>query len=185
MFVKGSAVKVVPKFIEKKFGKKKFDEWLDILPLKSKEIFNSFILVNRWYPFKEAYLIPTKKICKMFFKGDPKGAWNLGKFSSDYVLRGIYRIYANKVSSEKLADRSARILSTYFKPSKIKAIALTENKIELKLIEFLEFNKYAENRLLGWVEGALEISGYKNIKLDAKKTLEKPGLVIKIIISWD
>ena len=89
MTIKGSGVLATPQFVKKKFPER-YDAWIESLPPESKAIHNRAVLASDWYPLNEALIIPTKKICDLFYGGNERGAWETGKFSADDLLGEIF-----------------------------------------------------------------------------------------------
>jgi hypothetical protein len=93
MEVKGAALVSTKDFIYKKFGDDGFKKWLTELPENIAKIYFDSILLSKWYPLKESLTEPTQVMCDMFYNSDVKGAWETGRHSADYSLKGIYRIF--------------------------------------------------------------------------------------------
>jgi hypothetical protein len=89
MDVKGVAVKSIQLFVEKKYSDR-YNEWLNSLSEKSKLIFNGRIIDGAWYDMYDAVVEPTDKICKLFYNGSERGAWESGRYSAEVGLKGIY-----------------------------------------------------------------------------------------------
>ena len=187
MKVKGSAVVTLPLFIKEKFGENEFKKWLNSLSPDTKKEFEKNILINKWYPLKETLSDPTEKLCDLFFDGDSKGAWEIGRFSADYALKGIYKLFIRVASPYTLAKKASHILPTYYDPSDIETEIKdkSENKIILRITKFPEMTKAVENRILGWIERALEICGCKNIKFKETKSLLKGDNMTELSVTWN
>jgi hypothetical protein len=92
MEVKGTAVASIPKFIQEKFGDAGFSKWLDNLTPEAKHVYEQAILPSKWYPLKEILIEPTMQVCKTFYGGNLKGAWESGRFSTSHGLTGVLKI---------------------------------------------------------------------------------------------
>ena len=183
MEVKGTAVESIPLFVKEKFGER-YEEWLNSLPPKSREIMTKPILAAIWYPLEEAFIIPTLKICELFYNGDLRGAWEAGRFSADFALRGIYKVFVKIGSPGFIIDRASAIFSNYYRPSKMEVVERGKNRAVLHITEFGKPHIVVEYRIAGWIERALEISGCKDLKITITKSLTRGDKYTEIVGEW-
>ncbi len=184
MQVKGTAVASIPIFIREKFGEEGFKRWLDSISPEASKVYSSSILVSSWYPLKEILVEPSANICKLFYNGNLSGVWECGRFSAEYGLRGIYKIFVKFGSPGFLIKRASIILPTYYKPSAIEVIENTRDYAILHITQFPEINKLIEFRIAGWMEHALEISGCKDVEIKITKSLTEGDPYTEFQDSW-
>lgn len=185
MEVKGSAVVVLPEFIKNNFGQQNFKTWLNSLSKEANEVYRSRILVSAWYPLETIFTEPTRKMCNMFYNRDLKGAWEVGRFSAEYAVRGVYKIFVRIATPQALTKRASQILTTYYRPCSIKAKKILKKKETIiRITKFPEMNKIIENRILGWIERTLEICGYKNIDINVVRSLNRGDSISEFKINW-
>ncbi|MCK4528857.1 hypothetical protein KAW18_15925 [candidate division WOR-3 bacterium] len=184
MQVKGTAVCVLPKFIIEYFGKNELQEWLDSLTPVAQDVFNSHILASKWFSLNEILVEPTKKALDLFYNGDIKGALEIGRFSADYGLKGVYKAFVRIATPQALMTRSSHIMSSYYKPSTMEPVSMEKHGGVLHITEFPEPSKIVEYRILGWIERALEICGCKDIKLEITKSLVNQDPYTEFVGSW-
>lgn len=185
MEVKGTALVPVPVFIKSTFGEPRFNEWLNTLSPKAREVYSAPILSSSWFSLKEIFSEPTKQICDMFYHGQLLGASECGKFSADFALKGIYRIFVQLGSPEFFLDRAAIMLPTYYKPSKMQLIEKSKNSGTVRIVEFPEIDPYVEARIMGWINRALEISGCKNLLVRTTASHTKGQPYTEITATWN
>jgi len=136
MQVKGTVIVFLPTFMKEKFGAAKYEEWKAALPPKSQAIYNKQILASAWYPLEDAFNVPLSKICEMFYNNNPKEVWNIGRYSADFGLKGVYKILIRLGSPEALAKRASSVIEKYYQPS----------KIECHKVPLLEYSHRVPNR---------------------------------------
>ncbi len=185
MEVKGSAIIVLPEFIKRNCGTKNFNMWLNSLSEEANRVYKSKILISSWFPLKPIFIAPTRKMCDLFYKKNPKGAWEVGRFSADYALHGFYKAYIRIATPQALTNRASQIFSTYYKPSSMKTEEIDVKKTLLKITRFPEMDIIVENRILGWIERTLEICKCRNIKFNVVKSLTRGDNISEIEITWD
>lgn len=171
MSVKGTAIAVLPLFVKERFGKSGLDDWLGAISPQARTIYTSQILPSEWYPIEEAYLAPTKVLCDLFYKGDPAGAREIGAFSADYALKGVYKVFVKMTSFKFFISRTVSILQTYYKPCVAQVVLSEPKRAALQMYQFPKPSVYAEMRIAGWTQRAFEIHGCKNPKVEVAKSL--------------
>jgi hypothetical protein len=184
MDVKGTAINSIPEFIVKKFGKEGFNQWLAAINEKARKVYEGNVLAGNWYPMKEVMVEPTRMMCELFYHGDVKGAREGGRYSAELGLKGVYRIFVKFGSPEFLIRKASAIFTSYYQPSEMKVVAQEDKKAVVHITQFSEASSLVENRIAGWMERALEISGCKNVKILITQSLAKGAPYTEIIASW-
>ena len=184
MEVKGSAVISTSMFVKNKFSER-FNEWIDALSPTAKNILTEPILPNEWYPLYEGLTEPTKKVCDIFYNGDKKGAWELGRYSADMGLKRFYRIFLRFGSPHFMIKRASTIFSLYYNPSKMVGIKEGQKSGIMKIVEFPEPDELIEFRVCGWIERALELTNCKNPVVKIAKSLTRGDEYTEISVKWD
>ncbi len=184
MKVKGTAVKTIPEFIKSE-KPDKYKEWLNKLPENSKNIFMEGALTSEWYPIEDAIIAPTRIMSELCYNHPTKGAFECGRFSADIALKGIYKLYVKMSSPGHIIDRAGRVLQAYYDPSELNVISKGKNHVTLHIVKFPNPNDLIEQRLAGWMERALEISGCKDIKINIPKSLAKGHTYSEFAITWN
>jgi hypothetical protein len=183
MEIKGSAVKSIGEYVEKRHAHK-LNEWIESLPEESKKIFTNPIDSTNWYPIDSAAIIPTQKIGTLIFDSTEEGAWELGRYSAETALHGIYKVFVRVLSPAHLIQRASRIFTTFYRPSEIEVIEPSGRSVTLHITEFGAPHVIIEKRIGGWIEKALEITRCKDIKIDIPKSMAKGDPVTEYRISW-
>jgi hypothetical protein len=182
--VKGVAVISLPLFIKEKFGETNYKKWIEALSPEAREAFSSGILASSWYPIDMIFIQPTLRACELFYNNNLRGAWDAGRFSADYSLKGIYKVFVRIGSVESLVKKASTIMPTYYRPSSMEVGLSAKGSASLRITEFQNFDKIVEFRVGGWMERALEISGAKDIKVDVAQSLTKGDPCTEYKISW-
>jgi len=176
MKVKGTAIITVPLFVKERFGHGGFNQWLNALTPDARKVYQASVLTSNWYPLKEALIEPLRKMCDLFYAGDLKGAGESGRFSADYSLKGIYKIFVKLGSPESMVRRAGGILPLYYTPSEMKVVESRKGQGIMQITNFPDMDQVLEVRIAGWMERAVEISGGKqpNIKITRSLTAGDP-----------
>ena len=173
MEVKGAAVAAIPSFIHEKFGEAGFDQWLRAISSEANKVYESPVLVGTWYSLKAVAIDPVAKACELFYFGNLRGAWDFGRFTAEYGLKGVFAMFVDPESPEVLIERGGIIISAYFNPSPVLAIESSEGHALVKIKEFPEVDELLELYVGGWIERALEMSGCEDVRVKITSSLSK------------
>jgi hypothetical protein len=182
--VKGTAIAAIPEYVKRTYGEAAYCKWLGSLSKDSKRIFGSTIRLSDWLPIKEAYLEPTATVCQLFFGGDFKGAWELGRFSADYALGGVYRMFLWLPSVKFFIGRASTVLATYMRPCASQVVSVEDGRALVRVTELPGRHPLIEQRIAGWVQRALEIHGCKNVTVAITSSLAAGDNYSDFSITW-
>ncbi|MEW5846611.1 MAG: hypothetical protein AB1777_10160 [Bacteroidota bacterium] len=185
MEIKGTAVKATPDFVKANFINR-YSEWVKSLPQASREIIEKPIYATTWYPLIESVIIPTQKVADLFYEGDyPKAAREIGRFSADIALKGIYKIFVRISSPQFVLSRASSIFQTYYQPAEIKVVESADKKAVLQLEKFHIDEKLIMERIAGWIEHTLEITLKSPLKVDVQNIVNGKNLTARITAMWE
>lgn len=183
MEVKGTTVKSIQSYVKDKWPERYY-EWLDNLPVQSKEIMKSAIYATSWYPLNEGLVLPTHHL-KMFFDGNSlKAAVEAGRYSAEDTLTGVYRIFVKMANPGYIIKRASKIMATYYKDSLLEVKETYQKSVVIDITKFENLDKMVEYRITGWMEKALELSGCKEVKVRISKSMTKGDEFTRYTCSW-
>lgn len=170
--VRGRAIKSIQTGVKKKFGQEGFDRWLDAISFEAYSVYSGPININDWFPLKTMLIEPMANIAHLFYKWDLKeAAWDLGRFSADFGLKGPARLFFKIGSTKFLIHKAAEIMSHYYRPSEMGVTEYKDGFVLTRITKFPDIDKTTEYRIAGWMERALEINGNKNVEVEITKSL--------------
>ena len=183
MEVKGVAVKSIIGYIMDNH-KSDYLVWTKSLSNDTQKILKS-VVTSGWYEVEASLVEPTVKFSRMFFDGQlNKAAWELGRYSAEKALKGIYKIYVRASSPSHLIYRATRIMNAYYRPTELQVRNRKQNSVEFVFKCFDAPSSIVEARIGGWVEKALEISGCKNVKVSVIKKASIIDLTTNYLCEW-
>ena len=183
MRTKGTTVKAIQSFVKDQYPKK-YNDWLESLPAKSKSIMEGTILATAWYPLNEGAIIPTHHLKMFYAENSLKAAWEAGRHSAGATLTGVYKIFVKVASPSYIIKRAAKITATYYENVVVESSEETSNSVVVSIIEFNELDRMIEQRIGGWMEKALELSGCKGVKIRIAKSLTRGDNITKYSIIY-
>lgn len=184
MEVKGAAIITVPLFIKDRFGEGGLSQWVNALTPATRKVYPASVLVSSWYPLKEFLIEPIRRMCDLFYAGDLKGARESGRFSADYSLKGIYKIFVKLGSPEFMLRRAGTILPIYYTPSEMKVVECRKGQGIMQITRFQSMDQALEIRIAGWMERAIEISGGKQPNIKITKSLTAGDPLSEFLATW-
>jgi hypothetical protein len=183
--VSGLAVATIPLFIKDKFGDEGFEKWLSKLEPEIQQIYKSVISVNKWFDIKQVFIEPTKILCDMFYEGDFKAAWEFGRFSADYGLKGVLKVFVKLASVNYFINRASVVIPNYYTPMTMDVITNEKGHAILQIPHFPGLHKIVELRIAGWMERALEITGNtKELDVKITKSLTEGDDYTEFEVKW-
>ena len=184
MEVKGEALITIPLYILKKFGSKGYEKWFTALSPAASKIYDSPINKSDWFPLQTALVEPTLIMCDLLFNKSARGAWECGRFSADYGLKGIYKVLVKLSTPQILIKKAGPILVNYYRPGQIEVADVDSNHVVIRITEFAEMSRVIEYRISGWMERALEICGCNHVTVNLTKSLTDCNACSEFSISW-
>jgi len=185
MKVKGTAVKSIKDFVEKKYNSQ-LNEWIQSLPESSENLMSSVIFANNWYPMKDGAVEPTKALAKVFYNNDiQRAAKESGRFSAEMGLKGVYKIFVKVASPNYIMQRAGRVFTSYYTPSEISVVDSHNKGLTLHITKFPDPEEVIEYRIAGWCERALEFTNCKEVNAEITKSLAKGDNLTEIVINWN
>ncbi len=185
MEVKGISARSVVQYVKHKYNAD-YNKWFDALPEASKKIFSDLVKTNEWYSLQFGLTQPMRTVGSVFYNNDwKKAVWEMGRFSAEEALTGIYKIYVKMGSPKHIIERASRIMSAYFNPSEMKVIRSDKNSVVLHITRFDEPDEAIEYNIGGWIERALEISGCSNVSVQIPQSLARRDKVTEFVITFE
>lgn len=183
MEVKGIAVKTIPKFIQEKFPGE-YHTWLRELPEESAKIMGGDISLKKWYPLETALTIPTRVIGEMFYNNIEQGAFELGVYSSQIALKGIYKVLVKVSSPSFIVSRAPGIIESYYRPAIMSVTEKSDQHAVLSIIDFPEPDVAIDYRIYGWIKNTMEHSSFDFPEVSIRKSMGKGDFITEFIITW-
>ncbi len=183
MEIKGAAVKTLPKFIQLKLPDIYY-RWLDNLDPEVRKVFNSSVLVSRWYDIDKFIRHPTKVAAELAYFDVNELAWQMGAFSSEFALNSIYKFFLKFGKAPALIRQIPFFIQTYFRPPasvKIQTVDMEKKHAELELFNFVPYNDIVMYRTMGWGYNTLIIAGASDVKIYTKPVSNTDSLMV---IDW-
>jgi hypothetical protein len=187
MKVKGTAVKVLIDFVRKNYPDY-FNTWMESLPDESKRIFEGIILSSQWYELVYSHTVPTEVLADIIGVSAETMAQDIGEYSAEAALNGIYRIFLKLASMKYAIQRIPQIFQTYYDPAHTELIKTTHGDVIFKFGYTTERENLLYYRNKGWIRKFLELafnSRSSRIELKIEKDPEILQFYAIFHIMWE
>lgn len=180
MFVKGTRIISIREYVRQVHADR-YAEWLDSLSDDSREIFANDILYSNLYPYRLSILEPMERACKLFFDGNPSGALEMGRFSAEFAIKGVLKIFFQVASPQFVMTRVPAIFTSYFSEGRMIVAAKQPDGCVIHMLDFPEPHLLADLRIRGWIERGLEFCGCKDIEVKMSQSMGRGDALTEYI----
>lgn len=183
--VKGTALKASLAFLEAKLGREKARSVVRKLPDLDRQILESAILQSNWYEFSLLTKLMDAAAPEMILDTPRSLAWEMGRFSADQGLRGLYRIFLHVADPHFVIRKSSQLFATYYDSGEMTAERVENREAVLCLRKFNEPSKAFCDRLCGFMEKTMELSGCDNVSLTHPKCMARGDSHCEFLATWE
>jgi len=183
MEVKGVAVKPVAQFVKARFPEQ-YNAWLRKLPEEARIIMSDFVSLTKWYPLEYGLVIPTRLVGEMFYDDIEQGAFELGVYSSQLALKGVYKILAKVSSPGFIVNRASSLMESYYRPAIMDVTEKSNRHAVLTIIDFPEPDIMVDYRIYGWIKNTMEESSFRLPKVSMRQSMGKGDAVTEYYVEW-
>jgi hypothetical protein len=185
MKVKGTILLSIRDYVKENFPNR-FQEWVKKLPTESQTLYQKSILTTEWYDYYHGLIKPSEMLAELFFHNNiKKSAWEIGRYSAEIGLKGIYKVFVLIATPQFIMKRGSKILTSFYHPSALDTGEKREKGVDIFVTEFSEPSEIAEYRIAGWMERALEICGVKNITIEITESLVSGSDRTAYVVNWE
>jgi ribosomal protein S17E len=185
MEVKGTYIKAISLFVKNNYPDM-FYTWIKNLPDVSEKIHNNTILINQFYPLKEAASIPIYFISKMFYNGNiATAAKDVGRFHADFALKGVYKLFLILINPHLLVKSASKIYSKYYSESEYVILYNKNKKAVSQIRNYPEKDIISETSMGAYTKRGLELAGANNVTAKKTKSFARGDEVIEYVFEWE
>jgi len=162
--IKGTAIGSVHRYVREHFGE---DDWRAMLATVEPPVRQPIvggILVSAWYPF--ALFIRIVQAAEAQFGARiPRLHREMGRAAAEYGLTTFYKIFFKVGSPQFIITRSAKVWRTYYTSGEMTVPVCEDGHAVVELVGFEEPARELCERLPGFFERTVELSGGRGVRL--------------------
>lgn len=181
--IKGTAVDASLRYVRERFGEAALGRVLDALPEADRGALGGSVLASSWYPM-DALLRFMQEAERQLGPQEPDLVRRMGRASSEYSLKGIYRIFFKVGSPEFIIARAAPVFSSYYDTGQMKVVESVPGHATMELVGFAAARQFCE-RVHGWMQRTLELSGARNVRLAHSSCVHRGDAACRFEAIWD
>ena len=168
----------------RKQGEEAFARVLAELQPESREVMEDGPLETVWYSY-DVYLDISTTIDRVLGEGDLQLVYEMGSFSCEHNLTGIYRVFFRFGNINFLINQAAKAWHSQYDFGVMKVHRDPDNKnlVTLELSEVPRPSKVLFLAVKGWVVKAAELNGSELVSMKDEFS-EEPGAPMRWIIEY-
>jgi hypothetical protein len=159
--VKGTSLVSTVRYIQETHGQTGLKQVFAGLSPAERDLAEAGFLTSSWYPLD--LLMKLTLLGKEQF--GPKLPKALGKASADYALSRVYKIFFRVGSPQFIISRATAVYKNYYERGEMKAVVAEKGHAVVELSGIPSQAPEFCERLIGWQERMLELSGAKDVKV--------------------
>ena len=183
MKIKGSAIISTIDYIKIHFGEEGKKEIFERLPEEEQEIVNQTVFSTMWYPFS-IFINLNQFTDSKFGKGDLELVRIMGAYGAEHDLKTIYKLFYRITSPQFILKRASQVFSTYYDQGHLQVLDSSSDWALIELSDFPGITEVYLQRISGWMEKTVELSGGKHPKVVAMRKSKNGNSVVEFKATW-
>lgn len=180
---KGTIYTSTALFADKRFGKGASDRVLEALPAPDREILRGITPVG-WYP-TEPVMAYHRTLDEVFGKGDLGLCVEVGRFSAEWTLNAVLKMFLRLRSPHWLMERSGSLWNRFHDSGRWEMLEDVEAPLCARLRDFKLRDPAFCARFTGWLLRAIELTGGKNATVEHTDCTSRGGRYCHFNGRWD
>jgi len=182
--VKGSAVKASIQYLEEQVGPATLQKILASLPPSEADLLRVPILQSNWYDTSMLIRLMEASTPHVQLPLGKSVAWEMGRHSAEYGIKTLYKIFFKVADVHFIIKRAPQVMVTYYDSGSMEVMKVGPKEALLHLVDFDEPHLLICDRLQGWMERVVELSGGKDVSLKHPKCMAKGDRVCEYNATW-
>ena len=162
--IKGTALGSVQRYVHEHFGEDEWRAMVAALAPAERQPIEHGILVSAWYPFGLFIAIVRAAEAQLGTRV-PRLHREMGRAAADYGLTTLYKIFFKVGSPQFIITRSAKVWRTYYTSGDMTVPVCEDGHAVVELVGFEEPARELCERLPGFFERTVELSGGREVRL--------------------
>lgn len=166
--VKGTAVSASVVYLKGRLGQEAFDQTLDGLSPEARATLSGTVLSSGWYEFShllEMMVAAERRLPR----GAKPLAWEMGRYSAESGLKTVYKIFFKVADVSFILKKASQVFSNYYDSGHMETVKNEGKSATLVLTGFDQPSIHFCDRLMGWMERTVELTGAREVKMTHPK----------------
>jgi hypothetical protein len=172
------------KYIKLTYGPDEEQRFLNELSEKHRNVLTWDGCKALWYPFS-LYKEISEKAMEMYSKGDFQFLRKVGAYTAEHDERVITKLFFKMGTPSVIVRLGTWAYQRYFNEGALEIIESSPGSVVFRITKISVIDPVMYERIAGWMEKAIELSGGKNPKTDVKISEYKGSEEIVFYNSWE
>lgn len=183
--MKGTVLASSVAYLKSKLGEEGFRRLAETLPEEDREALDRPILVGNWYRFGLLVDLMTAAEGKVRLSGGHSLPWEMGRYSAEAGLKGIYRLFFKVAETGFILKRATQLFSAYYDSGTMQVVVSEPKLAVIRIVGFEEPGELFCQRVQGWCQRTTELAGHKNVVLSHPRCAAKGDPFCEFKGTWD
>lgn len=181
--VKGTAILATVRYLGETFGPRALGAILAELAPDERRCIEDGLLASAWYPFP--LLLKLMRLANDHHGlREPDLCRSIGRASADYSLKGIYRVFFKLGSPEFVIAKASTVMKTYYSTGDMQVVVSEKGHAVVQMEAFADPAVELCQRLEGWMQRTLELSGGKDVRLTHDRCVNRGDPFCRFDARW-
>jgi hypothetical protein len=162
---KGYTITGALAFVDQRYGPATRARVIAALDPETRGLAERAILASEWVPLRHQVAL-YEAIDRTLGSGDFKLCFEIGRFTCDYEMTTINRIFLKFGSLEQWMRMGSRMWSRYYNAGRLDVEGFTKAEGTIVIREFNPISRAFCNDFAGWLHRTSEAGGARNVTMD-------------------
>lgn len=182
--VKGTALSTRLKYVEEKAAPEIKEKVYAELTEGFQQEIRKGIFANTWYPIGY-YLEINQAIAKIMGNGNEEIAFDVGCYSADQVLHGVYKLFYKIGTPEFVLKNASRVMNQYFTEGKLRVVFDLPRQARIYFEDVRDYRHTQCLSLIGWAYRNIQLSGGKNVTHQVVQCRKRGDPACQGLLKWE
>lgn len=183
--IKGTAFKSTVAYVKERLGEKGFDEVVAGFPDQEAEVFRKPILASAWYELSILLKLMKEAEARLPAIQGRSFARELGRHSAEAGLYGVYKLFFKAANPNYIIKMATKVFPTYYDSGQISVVKSEAKQAVVRLEGFNQPSAVVCDRIMGWMERALELSGAMKMRFEHPLCAARGDAYCEYTAEWD
>jgi hypothetical protein len=182
--VKGTAVRASVIYLNDTLGGEGYAKILERLGPEDRETFSNPILQSSWYELSQLIRLMTEAQKDLQLPPGRSVGWEMGRFSADHGLNTIYKVFFKVADPAFIIRKASQVMGSYYDSGRMEAVTQEPHSAHLRLTGFNEPHRLFCDRIMGWMERTMELTGAKSVRMEHPKCMARGDSCCDYLGRW-
>ncbi len=182
--VKGTAVSASVTYLKQRLGEERFAQIVSQMPAAEAGVIRGTVLPSQWYEFSLLLELMKRAEPHLQSASGRSLAWEMGRYSAEAGLKTVYKIFFKVADPGYIIKKASHVFSNYYDSGAMEVVDSGPKHAVLRLTGFNQPCPPFCDRLLGWMERTVELTGAKGVVMSHPECLSRGDDCCKYRGEW-